>query len=296
MSKLLDRLKAEAKQLKTREESRESGTFEKINWFSAQKGDNLVRIMPNKNPDELFFKKVNIHYIKIKKKDGGMANVPVRCMSDFDKTCPLCTVYRELIGSDETKDDAKNFRPIERYIYNLLDYSKREVTVYAAPLTVHSGFMEWIEELDTDISDLEIGHDFKIIKEVDPKKGIQFGTSYKVRPKLKPSAVPTKLRGLEVDVIELDKIYGEERLKEMNDFLRLNGYDAVEVKEEKKATGTTKTFKKEEPKKEEPVDDGFAKDEEPVEDDGFAKEEKIPEDTGAIDDDLERELKELGVS
>lgn len=287
-SKLLERLKREAKDMKEREETRSSGTFEKINWFSPQKGDNLVRIMPNKNPEELFFKQLYIHYIKVKKKDGNVVNVPVRCLKDFDKTCPLCECYSDLVLSEETKDEAKDFRPIERYIYNLFDYSKKQVLVYAAPMTVHGGFMEWIEELDTDISDLELGHDFKIVKNVDPAKGTLFGTSYKVMPKLKATAVPNKIKELVAGMTDINTVYSEERIKEMNDFIMAKGLKAKAVKAETRSTPPAP------PVIPTPTDDDFA-DDFADSDDGFADSKSIPS-SSDVDDELERELRELGVN
>jgi hypothetical protein len=277
---LLDKLKAEAKTLKENAEKRQGGEFVKVNWFAPEVGDNIVRILPNtKNPDELFFKQVNIHYIKVAKKEGGVANVPVRCLHDYGEQCPLCVAYKELIVNESTKDKAREFRPIERYLYNVIDYKKKDVFPYAAPLSVHQGIMEWIEELETNIADPEVGHDFKVIKEFDPKKGKQFGTSYKVRPSLKHSAIPAKLAPLIENAVDLDTLYADKRGEDMAKYLKANGVSA--------------TYE-ETPDVDEPA--GFA--DEPA---GFAgdtgtKTESVSAPVSApSDDDLEEELKALGV-
>ena len=97
MSKLLKKLKAEASKLKQKEEER--GTFnEKVPYFTTEKGDNIIRILPNwKDKDELFFKPVNIHFgVPITTRDGNVIKIPVRCLRDFDEDCPLCDEYKFL--------------------------------------------------------------------------------------------------------------------------------------------------------------------------------------------------------
>lgn len=275
MSNLLAKLKAEAKQLKEQSENKGNGDFVKINWFNPSVGDNLVRVLPNtKDADELFFKQVQLHYIKVEKKDGGMANVPVRCLSDFGEECPLCKTYKKLVVNEATKEEAREYRPLERYLYNVIDYKKREVFVYAAPMSVHQGLLEWVDELETNVADLETGHDFKVVKEVDPKRGKLYGTSYKVRPSLKATAVPAKLRALVESAMDLDTIYNEKRLDDMNKYLKISGHG-------------TKTAPVDKPVVDEPVVD------EPVFADDLPQ-TQAPTAT-VSEDDLERELRELGV-
>jgi len=294
MSKLLAKLKAEAKNLKTKQEAREAGGFTKIKWFSPQKGSSIIRILPHwaKPGEELFYKEVKVHFnVPVTAKTGTVYKIPARCLRDFEETCPMCDAYEELIQDDSTKDQARNFRATDRYLYNILDYQTKEVKVYPAPVTVHQEVVYWANEVlegGEDITDMNNGRNFKLVKSVDPSKPAQFGTSYDLKPDLKNTKVPAKLVELTDTLNNLDEIYSENHREAMEEFLGITD----SVKEVKKYTSkvapktTTKTVTKAK----------FTR--KPVESD---PEEDFEDGSGidlgveTDDDDLDAELRRLGV-
>jgi len=285
MSKLMEKLRREAKKQKKAREERSSGAG--VEWFSAEKGDNIIRILPHwKNPDELFFKHIFIHYgIELKKDNGESVTISARCLRDFDEDCPICDVHDKVIKKD--KDKAKELRAAERYLYNVIDYKNRKVCVYNAPTSVHQGIMEWVEEFDTDVSDIKTGRDMKIRKVVDPKKPPQFGTSYRVIPSLKESAIPAKVMPLTKEAHDLDTVYTE------------NHRESMEALVSDFAVSTPSSKKKERKKVEEEESkfgDGFMDDEAEVDEVDEVETAELDDSLPvSADDDLDEELKRLGV-
>lgn len=318
MSKLMDKLRKEKERLEKEAETRGSGNFEKVEWWRPQKGDNLIRILPNlADPDgELPFKSVRTHFIGIEKKDGGTVNIPVRCLQDFGEDCPVCNEYEKLIRSD--KEKAKAFRARESYIYAIIDYKTKTIHPYQCPVTVHEQIMGFAEDFGGNIFSLEEGRDWKLVKKVDPRKPAMLGVTYAVRPSMKDTALPAKLEGLLEGAPDFDKLFED---KERAKMLKWLGHDVEDVADEgPEDTGTDEDFDLEsefedEPKakpaakkevKKEVAKKAAAKAKAKAAPPEFDEDEEMPEfddepssddDFGVDveDDELEKELKDLGV-
>jgi len=287
MSKLMEKLRKEAKKQKKKREERSSSSG--VDWFSPEKGDNIIRILPHwKDKDEVFFKHVFLHYgIPFKKDDGEVITISGRCLREFEEDCPICDVYEKVVKKN--KEKAKDFKVTERYLYNVIDYKAKQLKVYNAPISVHGEVMMWVEEFDSDISDPNTGRDFKIKKLVDPKKQPRFGTSYKIIPGLKETAVPTKLKSLLKELTNLDEVYNENHRESMEAVVESLGI-----------TPASKTKGKSKKKKEEEELD-FEEDDKKEEETAFADdsddtEEEESEDMEVeADDDLDKEIRDLGL-
>ncbi len=294
---MLDRLKNEAKRVNDVEASR--GDFTRM--FKPEKGDNLIRILPHwdvkkrSNGDELFFARRLVHYLPETGRDGGQYNAPLRCLKDDqDEACPACQVYARLKKSQNKK--ANDFRPTERYLYNIIDYGAKggetaepQVVVYAAPFSIHKEVMNWVEELGTEFWDLEAGRDWKLKKLVDASKGARNGTSYKLMPKLQDSAVPKKLRELLDKMADLDAMWAGYDEAKILKALKLAGQSVEEADEEteeeedeeedeapKKGKSKTKAKEDEDEEEEEEKEDDDSDDDEEEEEEKSAKKSAKP--------------------
>lgn len=218
---LLDRLKEEAKKQR---EKKEGGTeFVKVNWYKPEKGDNLVRFLPSikekdwkKEYEHDFWKEVRTHFGV--PDAGGKYTGPARCLRDFNKNCPLCDAHDYLVEKD--KEAAREFRVTKRFLMNVIDYKNKKVCVYPCPQTIFSEILEWIEETGTNVTHAQEGRNFKLIKEVEAGKPVQFGTSYKLRPDLNASAIPTKMIGMLDEMTNLDEVYKDDREEDMKAMLK----------------------------------------------------------------------------
>jgi hypothetical protein len=261
-SSLIDKIKAEQARIQEKKDSR--GGFEKVEWFKPQEGDNTIRILPALNADELPWKTVKLHYIAIKKKDGGIVQgIPVRCLHDLGHdSCPLCDASKELYsGSEKDKERAKQMSVKEVNIYNVIDYKNRKVLPYACGITVHEEIVNYLGEHGEELFDLDTGRNWKIVKKVDPRKPKNLGIKYSVRVDIKDSAVPTKLRPLLEGAVDLNTLYADADMKAINAYLESLGFD-VEDDEPAPAKKASKVveedededdFEEEAPKKKAPA-------------------------------------------
>jgi len=309
---LLDRLRAEAKKLK--EDAATRGNFEKVDWFYAAAGDNLLRILPHpKSKDEFFFKEVRLHFMPFKKNNGSMVQVPVRCLYDFDEKCPLCLAFEKVVRTD--KEKAQGFRVTTRYLYNVINYTERKVQPYAAPKTVHEEVMGWLGEFNSDVSNVDTGRDFKI-----SKKTVSGRTSYSVKPSMKESAVPEKLRPLLNNCVDFDELYKSNEKAKMMEFLGASGALKKAAKDEEEEPEVDveeddvpfapPPRKKVAPKAEEEDEPVFEEEEEEEKEEeekevvkksaakvkkSLAKIKEEEDEVSEDDDELSKELRDLGV-
>lgn len=256
MSKLLAKLKGEAKRFTEEQEEKSSGKYEKVDWFQASIGDNTIRILPHwsEPEDKFFFVQKTIHFLPKKLNSGKIVSVPVPCMEMQDKTCIACEAYTELKAQDSS--DADTFRPVKRFLYNVIDYGivngvrkgSPAVKVYAAPVSVHTDVMIYVEELDEAFWSVDNGRDWKIKKTVDASKGVKFGTSYKTYPSMKASSVPEKCVDLLKDMVDLDGVWNEEPEQIMREVAEKAGVSKTKAKAKAKAKDEDE---------DEVVDDGF---------------------------------------
>ena len=280
--KLFQKVLGAAKKIREDNESK-GQAFEKVDWFIPQDGKVRIRLLPNpKDPDNFFWKEVHTHFMPIKKKNGQMAQIPVRCLSDFDEPCPMCAAYAKLSKSkDAEKADASTrMRPVTRYLVNIIVYDEEKgsakVQPYAMQSSVFTGVTEIMDELQVVAYDLEEGRDLKLIR-----KNKNGRTEYQVLPVAASSAVPTKLRPLLKAAVDLDSLYTQNEGERMREYLEIVGIEVEEDEDEEPIK-----------KKGKAVDDDDvvdSDDDEDVDDDDDAEEEDDDADEEEDDEDAEEE-------
>lgn len=318
MSKLIEKMKKEAERLKKKEAER--GDFgPKIDWYNPEVGEHMIRVLSKS--DDVPWRQVRIHYIGIKKKDGSGARIPVRCLEDFDETCPVCQAYEKMRKSDNEK--AKDLRAIERYIYLIIDYTSKTVKPWLAGVKVHTSIVEFFG----DLAETAFERDWKLTKKRDPRKPKHLGIDYSIRPAMKETEIPAKLQPLVDEAIDIETLFGTNEKKKMLEFLGMesdedvdtDGADADEEAEIARAAKAKAAAAKAKAAAKKPVDDDDDDDRSAAFDD--EEEDDIPEnkpakksasakpaakkkveddededlDIDAEDEDLEEELRSLGV-
>jgi hypothetical protein len=227
--KLADKIAKEKARLEKK--ASERGTFEKQDWFKPETGENLIRLLPHmEEEDEIPFVQVKIHYIGKELEDGRVVQIPVRCLDDFDKECPVCKAHFKALKAKD-KELAQKLRPQERYLYNVLDYKNRKVTPWAAGVTVHQMIMEHAGDLENPFT-LQGGRDWKLVKKVDPRKRPPTNVTYTIRPTPKDSDVASKHEPLLDEAVDLETLYSTEELTAMKEFLSSIDVDSDEGDDE----------------------------------------------------------------
>jgi len=292
VSKLLEKLRAEAKNIEENKEKRESAG-KRFDWWKPEKGDNVIRLMPPFNDEGDIFKKVHIHFgIPIQKNDGGVAKIPARCPRDWEKACPLCDSYD---SGGLSKETARELRPTQRVLYNVMDYKSRTVKPWLCPVTLHEELFYYFQELGegtaiADLTDPKAGRNWKIRKNVDPSKSGPFAISYKCFPDMKDSAIPAKLMELVSNLPNLDEAFTEDHTAAMCGMV---GASAADYEKTTKTAAKSKTAAKAAPKAKKEDDDIPSV--EAAEEDDEEKVEMPTADLNVEDEDLEAELRRLGV-
>jgi len=285
---LAEKLQAEKEKMEQEKENRGTGgDFLKVPWFKAEKGKNFLRIIENpvkdKNGDTMLWSEKTIHYgLPIKKKDGGMTTISVRCLRDFDEDCPMCNRYESMIDSGD-KDGANKIKPGVKYFYNVLNYKNGKVEVLSAGSTIHGDIVQ-LTDLGCDFWDVKEGLDLKLVKEVEAGKPAMYGTSYKLGPaKVKVTAIPTKLLETVGTAIDLNLVYGDNLGDKMRE--AFGGTAPAKPKTDAKKEETESFYKEEKEEKttKEASDDS-------TESGGY-----MPTDDMVDDDDLDKELASLGL-
>lgn len=299
-NKFLEKLKKENERLKKEAESRGTGGFEKANWFKPEMGDNMIRILSR--GEDFPYVEMHVHYVTVKKKDGGNVQVPMRCLADLEKDCPLCDAYEKVVKAD--KERARSLLRRRVYLYNVINYKTRQVQPWAAGIQVHEQIMGYAADIadeDSNVFSEEAGRDWKLIKKKDPRKPGNLGINYTIRPSSKDTAIPEKVAILVEGAVDLTTLYPHQADDErkMREFLG-ESTDEVEADEDEdlpvvkappasvaKAKASVAAAKAKAAPKKPVVED----DED--EDDGFEEDEELGVDSE--DDDLEAELRDLGV-
>jgi len=136
------------------------------NFFQVKEGTNIVRILPGKDDDTLFYAETKIH--RIPEGEGGTRNV--HCRKVHGEKCPLCDAYYTLWervnkGYKENETMARQIKPRARYYMNVLNRETEEVKILSVGVILFKKVVAaMLDEDFGDISDLTEGHDFKIVK------------------------------------------------------------------------------------------------------------------------------------
>jgi len=136
------------------------------NFFQIREGTNIVRILPGKDEDTLFYAETKIH--RVPDGEGKVRNI--HCRKVHGEACPMCDAYYGLwkTGSKEDEDLGRQVKPRSRYYMNVVDRDSGEVRILSVGVILFKKVIATMLDEDFgDITDLETGHDFKIVKIMD---------------------------------------------------------------------------------------------------------------------------------
>ena len=159
----LDALRAKHEQLNKPAEG--GGDFIN-NFYKIPEGSNLVRIMPWKDEESQFYAETKIHRVP-KSLDNLKEVRNVHCRKVHGEACPMCDLYFGLwkTGKQEDEGLARVIKPRARYYMNILDRETEEVKILSIGVMLFNSIIGAILDDDYgDITDVETGHDFKIVK------------------------------------------------------------------------------------------------------------------------------------
>ena len=205
-----------------------SNNFLQIPFATDEKPNTTVRLLPGKDDETPFYVKTMIHRLQGAGKDGNDANF--HCRKVHGDECPLCDLYfgtwkwvNDNIPTAEQKEHphakyANYIRAKDRYYINVLDRETDEVKILSVGIKLFTKIVGAFTDEDFgDITDLQTGHDFKIIKTKNGNWPDYSNSS--ARPKETPTS-PTKKRIAEVmdslhDLAALVKTYEYDEIKKV---------------------------------------------------------------------------------
>ena len=125
-------------------------------------GMNTVRILPGKDDDTMFYAETKIH--RVPSGDGQVKNV--HCRKIHGEPCPLCDAYYGLWKEPNKDEDlARQIKPRARYYMNVVDRETGDVKILSIGVILFKKIIAaMLDEDFGDITDLESGNDFKIVK------------------------------------------------------------------------------------------------------------------------------------
>lgn len=185
-------------------------------FYQVPLGTNAVRILPGKDEESEFYAETKIH--RVPQPDGNTKNM--HCRKIHGEACPMCDLYYALwkTGRKEDEDLARKIKPRARYYMNILDRDSGDVKILSIGVILFKKIIGAMLDPDFgDITDLESGHDFKIVKEMDG----QWPKYDQSAPRPKSSELGTKQESASI----------MESLHDIHDLVRLEDYEDV-----KKAT------------------------------------------------------------
>jgi len=132
------------------------------NFIQLQDGTNAIRILPGKDEETMFYAETKIH--RVPNGDGQVKNV--HCRKIHGEPCALCDLYYSLWKEPNKDEDlARQVKPRSRYYMNVVDRENGEVKILSIGVILFKKIIAaMLDEDFGDITDLESGHDFKIVK------------------------------------------------------------------------------------------------------------------------------------
>ena len=161
----LDALRAKHEQLNNPPGANNNSDFLQ-KFYQIPEGSNAVRILPWKDDDKEFYAETKIH--RVPGPDGNVKNI--HCRKIHGENCPMCDLYYALwkTGRKEDEDMARQIKPRARYYMNILDRESGDVKILSVGVILFKKIIgAMLDEDFGDITDVETGHDFKIVKEME---------------------------------------------------------------------------------------------------------------------------------
>lgn len=206
-------------------EEMQSGSGQGIDlakFMKVNDGINVIRILPPKEDDEDFYSMTKFHRIKGVGKEGR--DLQVHCRTLHNEACPLCDLYFGIwdhinnTGDQKHKAFANYLRAKDRYYMNVVDREINEVKVLSLGKILFGKIIAAMVDPDYgDITDLENGHDFKVIKTIEsgwPKYD-------QSAPRPKSSVAGTK-KEIKVWMDELHNLTEMVKLEEYEDIKKIS--------------------------------------------------------------------------
>jgi hypothetical protein len=131
-------------------------------FMQVKEGTNVVRILPWKDDDHLFYAETKIHRVPM----GEGRDRNIHCRKVQGEACPVCDAYFALWNEPYTNEDlARKIKPRARYYLNVVDRATEEVKILSIGVILFKKIIAaMLDEDFGDITDLENGNDFKIVK------------------------------------------------------------------------------------------------------------------------------------
>ena len=187
-------------------------------FYQIPEGSNAVRILPWKDDDKEFYAETKIH--RVPGPDGNVKNI--HCRKVHGENCPMCDLYYALwkTGRKEDEDLARQIKPRARYYMNILDRESGDIKILSVGVILFKKIIgAMLDEDFGDITDVESGHDFKIVKEMEG----QWPKYDQSQPRPKSSPLGSKA----------EIASSMDSLHEIHDLVKLEDYEEV-----KKAAAT----------------------------------------------------------
>ena len=166
----LNALRAKHAELNTEKKGGDNDDFLK-KFLSLKMGTNVIRILPGKDDDTLFYAETSIHHVPNgQTNDNGSPQTKnMHCRKIHGEACPICDSYYALWKppyNDETL--ARQVKPRSRYYMNVVDRETSEVKILSCGVIIFKKIIAaMLDEDYGDITDLKEGHDYKIHKEME---------------------------------------------------------------------------------------------------------------------------------
>jgi hypothetical protein len=185
-------------------------------WKPIKYGKYLVRFLPPKDSNGVFFKETAQHRV---------GDNYYFCPKAEGEACPICEKYKKLydIGTDAAIALAKEIKPRKQYLYNIIVKEELEkesddplkVHAYMSGKILYDTLMDYFfDEEYGDLTDVESGYDFIINKQ---KGELDFPTYKNSKPKKMPSPLGTNE--------EIEEIL--DNLKDLNKEIDVKTYDEL---------------------------------------------------------------------
>lgn len=228
-------------------------------YIILKKGTNVVRILPPKDPTDLFFVETRIH--RVVDEEGNNRNF--HCRKVHDEDCPLCDAYFALwkkheasydtIKESKDKDSmtpfkkaARSIKPGKRFYMNVIDRDEEDKDKNVKVLSVGIKVMDQILSDMTgdhgDITDLQEGKDFKVEKNMDGEWPDYSKSSS--RPQATPAGTKQEIAALDEKMWDIKELVKFESLEDAIKIANIYNPTEAPVKETPKADTSQQEFEK----------------------------------------------------
>ena len=177
-------------------------------------GTSIIRVLPSpEGTEQEFYAETAIHRINDKN---------YHCPRVKGHDCPICDLYYKLWKvegpmKDEAQDLARQIKPRKRYYMNVVDRRDESVKILSMGMKLFGKILDcFFDEDYGDITDLQEGWDFKVVKDTQG----QWPSYDKSAPKPKQSAAGSGKQIAEW-MDELHDIHGLVKLPEYDELKKL---------------------------------------------------------------------------